>query len=139
MGRGEELVQYIIKVSRLHDNIHYLPAVRPEHVVSYCKIADYGLVLIPPVSFSYEHCLPNKFHEYIQALVPVIVSDTTELSRAVRLHKNGYVLARLEVDELRGLVHRILTLKPNFRESCERAIEAYSPEANRRKFISMLN
>jgi glycosyltransferase involved in cell wall biosynthesis len=139
MGRGEELVQHVINVSKLHANIHYIPAVKPENVVSYCKLADYGLVLIPPVSFSYEHCLPNKFHEYIQARVPVIVSDTHELSRAVRLHNNGYVLARMEVDDLKCLVGEILRLKPRFRKGCEQAIEAYSPETNRARFDSILS
>lgn len=62
---------------------------------------DAGLYLLPPESFNNLHALPNKFFEFIQSGLPVIVGPSPEMAALVQKHDLGLVLPDWEVDTLR--------------------------------------
>jgi len=74
-------------------NIHFLPPAHPDEILSYTMQADVGLCLIEDTCLSYRYCLPNKLFEYIQAGLPVLVSDLPELSAFVVDNGCGWQVA----------------------------------------------
>lgn len=64
-----------------HPNIHLLPLVAPEAVVSVVRGADAGLCLIEHVSLSDKLSTPNKLMECLAAGVPPLCSDILEARR----------------------------------------------------------
>jgi N-acetyl sugar amidotransferase len=86
--------------------IHFLPAVRPDEVVSYAQGADVGLCLIEPFCLSYRYCLPNKLFEYITAGLPVAVSDLPDMARVVDAHECGWKVA-LDEDSVLSFVNGV--------------------------------
>lgn len=72
------------------DNIHFLPPAHPDEILSYTVQADIGLCLIEDTCLSYRYCLPNKLFEYIQAGLPVLVSDLPELAGFVKRNACGW-------------------------------------------------
>lgn len=90
MGRGH-LDQLVQSYAERFPNIHHHPVVPPEDLLQHTASADYGIALIPGISFSYRHCLPNKLFEYIMAGLPVIVSDLPEMRRVTQEHDIGVV------------------------------------------------
>ncbi len=52
---------------------------------------DMGVFVLPPVNFSYAHALPNKFFDFVQARLGVIVGPSPELGPTVDQYGLGKV------------------------------------------------
>lgn len=61
---------------------------------------DVGLFVLPPANFSYRHALPNKFFDFVQARLGVIVGPSPELEPYVRKHGIGLVTAESDAASL---------------------------------------
>jgi glycosyltransferase involved in cell wall biosynthesis len=77
-GRLREEVE---QAAQAHDNIHLLPTVPPDSVVSVVRGADIGLCLIEHVSLSDRLSTPNKLMESLVAGIPALCSDLVEARR----------------------------------------------------------
>lgn len=71
--------------------------------------AQAGLSLDKPVSLNYQHSLPNKLSDYIQARIPVIVSNIPEVVSLVNKYEIGLVCANVEPEEIARCINFILT------------------------------
>ena len=80
MGYGA-LVPKVRQLAATSPNVHLLPAVHPQDVLSFTVGADVGVILVQKVSLSYYYSLGNKFFEYLMAGLPVIASDFPEMSK----------------------------------------------------------
>lgn len=52
---------------------------------------DAGVFVLPPVNYNYEWTLPNKFFDYVQARLGVIVGPSPEMAREVEARGIGLV------------------------------------------------
>ena len=59
--------------------LRIVPALTPDKIVQEIRKADIGLVLIPPKSTSYLHCLPNKFFESMMAGLALVIGPSPEM------------------------------------------------------------
>jgi glycosyltransferase involved in cell wall biosynthesis len=93
MGYGTS-EKYIKKMSNVHPNIHFHPAVSPSQIIEYTSSADIGIFFIEgDLCLSYQYSLPNKFGEYILAGLPVLVSmSLSYLTEIVSNNKCGWSL-----------------------------------------------
>lgn len=63
-----------------------------EDLHEYTLMADIGLSIEKDVSLNYHFCLPNKFLDYIQARVPVLVSPLPEMKVIVEKYRIGEMI-----------------------------------------------
>ena len=68
---------------RFGGRLHLLDPVPHDDVVAHIASADLGICTIPGSCLNYDFCLPNKLFEMTLAGLPIVVSNTTELSRFV--------------------------------------------------------
>lgn len=61
---------------------------------------DVGLSIFPPTTFNLAWCLPNKFFDFVQARLGVIVGPSPEMSRFVDEYGIGLVLPDFEAASL---------------------------------------
>jgi glycosyltransferase involved in cell wall biosynthesis len=80
------------------DRIHLLPYVPNNELVSYLSTADLGLIPLLH-RLNHEISLITKFGEYMQARLPILVSDVKTMSEEVRKLGNGEVFTAENVDE----------------------------------------
>lgn len=80
LGDGD-LRTEVERAAAVHRNIHLLPLVAPEDVVSVVRGADAGLCLIEHVSLSDKLSTPNKLMECLAAGVPPLCSNIAEARR----------------------------------------------------------
>lgn len=52
---------------------------------------DMGVFLLPPVNFNYEHALPNKFFEFVQARLGVAIGPSPEMATLLHTYNCGVV------------------------------------------------
>ena len=71
------------------------PVPYPE-LVSTLNGYDVGLSIFPPTTFNLAWCLPNKFFDYVQARLGVIVGPSPEMASFVEEYGIGMVLPDFE-------------------------------------------
>jgi hypothetical protein len=52
---------------------------------------DAGIYLLPPNNFNNRYSLPNKFFEFVQARLAIVVGPSPEMAAQVRRHSMGVV------------------------------------------------
>jgi len=104
-----ELEDLIRSYAEKNKNILYFGNVKNYLLHSYLSMCDYGLCTIEATSLSDQYSLPNKFFEYVNSGLNVIVSDLKDLRNYVEKYNLGYV--KKENEELYNLLESITEKK----------------------------
>lgn len=90
------------------DRVHVVPTVDfrivPEAIVG----ADFGFVGFIPSMGNHEFAMPNKFFEYLQAEIPLVVSNLFEMGSFVARHGIGEVFEAESVASCAAALRRVL-------------------------------
>ena len=73
------------------DAVRVLPPVPFEQMVTTLAAYDVGVFVCPPTTFNLQHALPNKFFEFVQARLGVIVGPSPEMAPFVERYGFGIV------------------------------------------------
>lgn len=78
----------------LHDPVPY------DELSRTLNAHDVGIHILPPVNFNNRWALPNKFFDYVQARLGVIIGPSPEMARVLEEHGFGRVAAGFSSDDL---------------------------------------
>lgn len=73
------------------DRVHFAPPVPGPQIVDYISSADIGLIPISTRFANLRAAMPNKLFEYLNARLPVVVSDCREMAEFVTANDVGSV------------------------------------------------
>lgn len=110
----------------------------------YTQQAAIGFSLEEDRGMNYRLASPNKVYDYIQAGIPVIVSDLPEMKRIVQEHEVGEVLKSTRRTP-RGLASQVLAILSDeeayggYRQACLAAAGILTWENERIKLIALYN
>lgn len=79
---------------RFHEPVAY------SELVDELNKYDVGLSIFAPTTFNLAWCLPNKFFDFVQARLGVVVGPSPEMERFVHQYSFGEVLRDFEADSL---------------------------------------
>jgi hypothetical protein len=118
-GYIEELQDF----SARYSNVRILPAVPFTEVPAMVRRYDMGLHMIPPTNFNNLHSLPNKFFDFIQGGLPVVIGPSPEMAELTREYELGLVLEDWEPATLRSALSTVSLeqVKTWKRNSCQAA------------------
>ena len=117
----DEIAARLKALAAGNPRIAFRDPVAPLRIVPESTHYDIGLFLLEPVNFNYEHALPNKIFEFIQARLAVAIGPSPEMARLVRRYDCGVVapsfepramaaalnaLTPAEIDRLKANAHR---------------------------------
>jgi len=95
------LVKFHFRLSRFYESISiklgleskikFLGRLPFQELNEVTRKADLGISLEEDLGLNYRFALPNKLFDYIQAGVPVLVSDLPEMRRIVEQYKIGMI------------------------------------------------
>ena len=74
------------------DRVEFTGRLMPEAMATLTAKADVGLVMLEDKGLSYHYALPNRVGAFVQAGVPMVVSDLPEMARVVRDYGVGEVI-----------------------------------------------
>jgi glycosyltransferase involved in cell wall biosynthesis len=75
----------------------------PKELNSY----DIGIFLAPPVSFNHQYTLPNKFFEFTQARLMLLLTPSFEMTPLVERYGNGVVFSNFKTDEIVDAINQL--------------------------------
>lgn len=118
---------------RLHDPVPY------EALVTTLNGYDVGLHLLPPVNFNNTWALPNKFFDYVQARLGVVIGPSPEMARVLAEGEFGAVTDDFTVAALTRLLDSLTAAQVHdWKQAAHEAALALSGEAQAEVWASAL-
>lgn len=102
IGDGDILqnLKEYVSTHSLEKKVIFLGKKTPKELSSLTPNASIGISLEEDLGLNYRYALPNKIFDYIQANVPVIVSELPEMKAVIEKYKVGEILTKRTIEEL---------------------------------------
>ena len=88
---NEKDINKIKKLASSFSNINICNPLPYNDMIRTLNKYDAGIHFIPPNGFNLLHCLPNKFFEFIQARIAVIVGPSPQMASLIEEYKCGFI------------------------------------------------
>lgn len=102
-----QLKQLVVELS-LENKVKFLGRLPFAQLYEVTCQADLGISLEEDLGLNYRFALPNKLFDYIQAGVPVLVSDLPEMRRIVERYQIGAIAESHQVNALAAKITSVL-------------------------------
>jgi glycosyltransferase involved in cell wall biosynthesis len=93
----------------LQEKVQFLGRLSIDELAELTPKADLGLSIEEDMGLNYRYALPNKLFDYIQARVPVLVTNLPEMAAIVKKYAIGKITSSLEPNELAKVFSEMLT------------------------------
>ena len=97
-----------ISIEKLDNKIVLLGKITPKELHKLTPLANLGVSLEEDLGLNYRFALPNKIFDYIQAEVPILVSNLPEMSSIVKEHKVGEIVQSKNPEKLANQIEQLL-------------------------------
>lgn len=101
-------LQQKVGLEKLNKKIVFIGKMAPEKLQLLTPLADVGISLEEDLGLNYRFALPNKIFDYIQAKVPILVSDLPEMKQVIIDHKVGEIVSKREPELIAKQIKSIL-------------------------------
>ncbi len=95
-GDIKKELELLVKTEKLETKVEFTGRLTLEELAKLTPQADLGLSIEEDLGLNYRFALPNKLFDYIQARVPVLVTNLPEMAALVRQYKIGEITSSLE-------------------------------------------
>lgn len=92
----------------LENRVQFIGRLPLERLWEFTASASIGISIEEDLGLNYKYALPNKLFDYIQARIPVIISDLPEMVRIVQRYRIGKVLTERNTDSLSQIINGML-------------------------------
>ncbi len=93
---------------KLGDRVEFMGRLPFDKLKSYTRQASLGISLEEDIGLNYRYALPNKLFDYIQAGIPVLVSDLPEMRRIVEDYGIGQVVDSPDPELLAAQIRKMM-------------------------------
>lgn len=92
-GKVEDELKAFVIEQNMQNRVHFLGRIERDKLFNYTRLATLGMVLEEPLGLSFQYSLPNKLFDYIHAELPIVAGNLPEISRIVKQHNVGVLVA----------------------------------------------
>ncbi|KAA0971881.1 glycosyltransferase family 4 protein [Aureimonas fodinaquatilis] len=136
-GNYVDELALLAKKLGLKERLHIRPYVASDQVVSYIRTATvglHGLIHYP----NGEVAMPNKLFEYMQAGIPVVVSDVAEMKKFVNAHSTGCVFEAENAASCANAIQSVINDRKFYADNITGDLKSeYSWQAQSRKLAKI--
>lgn len=110
IGDGDifEIMKKKVIKKKLHHKIYFLGKINPIKLHQLTPLANLGISIEEDLGLNYRFALPNKIFDYIQAEVPILISNLPEMKKVVINYKVGEIVYQREPRKLANQIEQIL-------------------------------
>lgn len=111
VGAGTAYHESLVELAAaLGDRVRILPPVRNEELVKLLNRYDVGVHVLPPTNLNNSLALPNKFFDYVQARLALLIGPTESMAELLSQYDLGSVTQDFEMT---SIVAAIESLTPD--------------------------
>lgn len=134
-GYGPWLKKCAAKCSR----VRVLPPIPMLELPRRLNKYDMELIFFPAISFSLEHCMPNKFFESIQARIGLAVGPSPDMARVIKERDLGVAVDAFSPEKMADALNNLTREDVQcFKQNAHAAASVYSAENNMRMLRDIL-
>jgi glycosyltransferase involved in cell wall biosynthesis len=114
IGGGDVLsiLKKQVEINSLDKKVIFLPKMPYSEMMHYTCNADLGLAIDHTDVINHKLALPNKFFDYIQAQVPILATDLTEVRALIEQYDIGFILENpLTAERLSEKIREIMEME----------------------------
>lgn len=109
--------------------VRVLDPVKYDEIIPTMHTYDVGVFVCPPSTFNLDHALPNKFFEYMQARLALLIGPSKEMAPIVEKESNGVVATGFGVSEITDALLSLDAAKvDSFKKASDAVAKKYSAE-----------
>lgn len=116
----------IVEKNALQNKVVFIGRLSPEKLISFTKEADAGISFEKDTNINYRYSLPNKLFDYMNAGIPVLVSDLPEMRKVVEENQCGSVLKQHTPEKISELILELFSDKDRYLNYCAHSLNASS-------------
>ncbi|SDX09187.1 Glycosyltransferase involved in cell wall bisynthesis [Lutibacter oricola] len=120
-------------------NVKLISRVLPSELKKITPLADLGISIEEDLGLNYRYALPNKIFDYVQAEVPVLVSDLPEMSAIIKKYKIGQVVNNRTPKKLALQIDILLNSKNKYLKQLKTAKKELIWENEEKQLIEIFN
>ncbi len=111
IGGGDviNLLKEKVLNKNLADKVFFIPKQPMNELIRFTLMADFGLTLDKDNNLNYKYSLPNKIFDYIQAGLPVLVTDLPEVRKIIEKYDIGLITSSIEPDILAEKMRKMIS------------------------------
>ena len=113
IGSGDildEMIKYTNDL-QLQKKVIFLGQMHFEELFDITQNADLGLSFEADSCLAYRYSLPNKIFDYINAEIPILISDLPEFNNIIDKYNIGMVLESRRPEDIARQINKLLTIK----------------------------
>lgn len=126
VGSGDSITDLKSRVKELNieTKVRFISKVPWEELMRYTKSADLGLTLDKNNNINYNYSLPNKLFDYINAGVPVLASNLSEIAKILDRYGCGVLINEVSPEAISSELRELLNAPEKLAEMKLNSIKA---------------
>lgn len=122
------------------DNVRLISPVPMRRIVRKINSYDIGISIFPPTTFNLENALPNKFFEFIQARLMILIGPSKEMMNFVYDYELGIVSNSFEPRDVATELNKLkISDIKRFKDNSHKASTKLNANTNVNKLIKITN
>lgn len=140
-GEGTAYYEYLRNLTHeLGERVRILPPVPHAQLVETLNRYDIGLHLLPPTNTNNALALPNKFFDYVQARIGIIIGPTASMVEVLKQHDFGVVTDEFSAQSLTKAIDSLeIESVRQFKQNSHRAAQELSAEVQSQAWWVAIN
>lgn len=127
-------------MAKEYSNVFFLPPVPMRNIAEHINQFDIGFYLLEPLSFNSLHALPNKFFEFIQARLCIVIGPSPEMAQLVKGFEMGEVADEFSPKVLADALNNLTYTKIlHYKNKTDQAAYELSAENNKNALLQMVH
>lgn len=135
----EKYLERLKNIAKGKKNVIFLDPVNSDKVVDTISYYDIGLHIMAPTNFNNACALPNKFFEFVQARLAIVVGPSPEMANLVKKYNLGIVAEDFTPKKIAEAIGKLN--KDNifeFKNNAHKVAKELSAEGNKIKYLELV-
>lgn len=131
--------QKLVERASSYNNVIIHSPVPTVNIPEFINQFDLGIFLLPPNNFNYKHALPNKFFEFVQARLGIIIGPSVEMEPYVKEYNLGIVSNDFSPKSVALLLNELDSeIIKKFKNNAHKAAEELSVNSDLDRFLDII-
>lgn len=139
IGSGDVLseLKQLTKELNIQEKVLFMGRLSPKELRKLTPLANLGISLEEDLGLNYRFALPNKIFDYIQAEIPILISDLPEMKKIVLEYNVGEIVKNREPKNIANQIK--LLLEKDLSKELQRAKRELIWEKQEEELLSIFN